>query len=198
MIQVGTVTQVGTCIVCQREIAVRPTIKYDCGQALVHHGYRRPGHGFIVGDCFSVDLPPHELAPDQALAYVAFARRCAADVKEMLANHTGGRTTVLHQDEQVPVPTTAFRPIWPSTHDPDPGWTLWSAPYRRSETDPQRRETWERLLKAAIRLEEARLQHYRGEVTRVEGLLETWTPQALRDRPAVTAAPTRRRRRLWR
>jgi hypothetical protein len=40
------------------------------GGLLVHHGYKRPGYGHIVGDCFGVDRPPHETSDDCARAYL--------------------------------------------------------------------------------------------------------------------------------
>lgn len=33
---------------------------------LVHHGYKRPGYGFIVGDCYGARKTPHELSPELA------------------------------------------------------------------------------------------------------------------------------------
>lgn len=39
------------CQVCEREQALK-------GGTLVHHGYTRPGCGFIVGDCFGVNHKP--------------------------------------------------------------------------------------------------------------------------------------------
>jgi hypothetical protein len=53
---------VGTCPVCDSRFKVR-------GGSLVHHGYKRPGHGFIVGDCFAVGRTPHEVSPETAKAY---------------------------------------------------------------------------------------------------------------------------------
>lgn len=50
---------VGTCPVCEARYKVRAGL-------LVHHGYRRPGHGHIVGDCFAVHMEPHETSPHAA------------------------------------------------------------------------------------------------------------------------------------
>lgn len=36
---------------------------------LVHHGYKRPGDGFIIGDCFGVGREPHEVSPELARDY---------------------------------------------------------------------------------------------------------------------------------
>lgn len=53
---------VGTCPVCDARFKVR-------AGTLVHHGYRRPGHGYIVGDCFAVGRTPHEVSSETAKAY---------------------------------------------------------------------------------------------------------------------------------
>jgi len=71
----------GFCPVCQRDIKVR-------GGRLVHHGYERPGEGFIVGDCFAVDMPPHEVSPETAEAYMEQAvipsvRKAAQEVERL-------------------------------------------------------------------------------------------------------------------
>lgn len=41
------------CQICEREQAI------NANGSLVHHGYRRPGWGFIVGDCMGTDHQPY-------------------------------------------------------------------------------------------------------------------------------------------
>jgi hypothetical protein len=48
---------VGTCPVCERHQ------KVTAHGAMVHHGFKRPGWGAIVGDCFGVGYPAYELSP---------------------------------------------------------------------------------------------------------------------------------------
>jgi hypothetical protein len=54
---------VGTCPVCQKrqKLSVGPK-GVDGYMEMVHHGYQRPGHGSIVGDCFGVHLEPYEVS----------------------------------------------------------------------------------------------------------------------------------------
>lgn len=59
-----TTRYLGTCPACERTIKVRDSL-------LVHHGYQRPGHGYIEGDCFGVGREPHELSNTTARAYRA-------------------------------------------------------------------------------------------------------------------------------
>ena len=60
---------IGTCAACGRSIKVRDG-------KLVHHGYERPGHGYIEGDCFGVHYEPHETSP-----------QCAIDLKPIIEAH---------------------------------------------------------------------------------------------------------------
>lgn len=47
----------GTCPICTGVFKVQ-------GRALVLHGYKRPGAGYIIGNCFAVGRPPYELSAD--------------------------------------------------------------------------------------------------------------------------------------
>lgn len=50
-----TLRFVGNCQGCGADHKLRSNL-------LVHHGYLRPGHGEIVGDCMAVGEPPYELS----------------------------------------------------------------------------------------------------------------------------------------
>jgi hypothetical protein len=47
----------GACPVCFGDYVV-----YGKAPRMVHHGYERPGIGYIVGDCHGVDFPPFEIS----------------------------------------------------------------------------------------------------------------------------------------
>lgn len=47
----------GSCPVCFGDYVV-----YGKSPRMVHHGYERPGIGYIVGDCHGVDFPPFEVS----------------------------------------------------------------------------------------------------------------------------------------
>jgi hypothetical protein len=49
---------VGSCQICEGNFKLTPH------ETLVHHGYKRPGIGNIVGDCPGVDYPPYEKSCD--------------------------------------------------------------------------------------------------------------------------------------
>lgn len=46
--------------------------KLSRAKKLVLHGYRRPGYGFIVGNCFGVGYPPWESSPEGAEAWLKY------------------------------------------------------------------------------------------------------------------------------
>ena len=68
---------VGFCAVCESSFRVRK-------DALVHHGYTRPGIGFIVGDCMGVGLRPYELGTDGPEAYKTKLQAALKSVAERL------------------------------------------------------------------------------------------------------------------
>ncbi len=78
----------GTCPVCYHHQRLRTMnmgtwpramkdaklhLEADAKFGMVHHGYRRPGVGFIMGDCYGVGWPPWELSPNGNIGYVANA-----------------------------------------------------------------------------------------------------------------------------
>lgn len=84
-------THTGTCGVCEQNVKMTKGT-----EKLVHHGYQRPGDGYIRGDCFGVAYPPHELAPDAARAFLSIALRPAlAGAQQYLFNLETGKVTEL-------------------------------------------------------------------------------------------------------
>lgn len=60
----ATVTRyLGCCQICEAEQ------KLTADRKMVHHGYQRPGHGSIVGDCYGVGELPYELSRDLLPTY---------------------------------------------------------------------------------------------------------------------------------
>lgn len=68
---------VGTCPVCNGRQKV-------IGGKLVHHGYQRPGHGHIKGDCFSVGRVPHEVSSETAEAYRSYMEACLVSIEKAI------------------------------------------------------------------------------------------------------------------
>lgn len=71
--------QKGECQVCARKQCLTG------GGALVHHGYRRPGYGSIVGDCFGVGHLPYPKT-DALEKYVVALEQEVSRLNDQLAN----------------------------------------------------------------------------------------------------------------
>lgn len=85
---------VGNCQFCELDHKVQ-------GDRLVHHGYKRPGHGYIYGDCDGVGQLPYELSRDLVVARLAATRRGLADTHDYLGRLRAGRVTVIVNDVTV-------------------------------------------------------------------------------------------------
>jgi len=59
----------GECQICQRRHIL------DSRGNLVLHGYQRPGHGHIVGDCFGVGYPPWEVSSDRLEEWIELLKK---------------------------------------------------------------------------------------------------------------------------
>lgn len=59
----------GECQICQHRQIL------DSRGNLVLHGYQRPGHGYIVGDCFGVGHPPWEVSSDALAEWIELVKK---------------------------------------------------------------------------------------------------------------------------
>jgi hypothetical protein len=189
-------TCIGTCIVCQREIAVR--IDAETGAAaLVHHGYRRPGDGAIHGDCFAVGKAPHEISADTAVLYRDQSEAHRLAYLDLVNRLETNQVATLHRPERLPVPTTQARPsfLYGDPRD-DPGWEQAFVAYQRDDAAPHRQSVFQDLRRAAIAEAKQRAEWSESEVRRMQKAIDTWTLQELRDRPKAEPSTKRRRRRM--
>jgi len=195
-----SVTTVGTCIVCQREIAVRPIMGEGAlhSHLLVHHGYNRPGIGYIVGDCFAVAMPPHELSDYAAKAYLDFCQKQYQREKERLKLLETCTVATVHVQVRVPVPTTEPRGTLVVWGKNDPGWIQWLAPYYANETEPERREIYQRICRSEADRTKAQMRMLDVEIARLLQAIPGWALKPLREREKVVPDPARRRRRMRR
>lgn len=193
-------TTVGTCIVCEREIAVRESHgngKNNGLPVLVHHGYRRPGDGAIHGDCYAVGLLPHEPSPETASLYRGWCEAQLVDLRRALVQHESNGVDVYMRLERVPVPTTAVRPLGHlyGAKD-DPAWMETFVVYRRDESEPARQRVFADLQADAIVRTKQRIDWNEREIERMRKAIEAWVKKPLRER--AEEPPKRRRRRGWR
>lgn len=74
-----TARHLGYCPACDGTFKVR-------GEKLVHHGYKRPGYGYIEGDCLGALETPHELSPELAKRCLEGAKAWQARTERFLAH----------------------------------------------------------------------------------------------------------------
>lgn len=136
---------IGTCPVCSRDIKVRDG-------KLVHHGYERPGHGYIEGDCFGVGYEPHETSP-----------KCAEEYRTHLASILGAKLGELQRAPEKPEL-----------------YVERTFPERNLVKIAKGEPSFDMELKYYIRRLEQTIEHIRFDYKRVDGLLKDWTAQPLK------------------
>lgn len=145
----------GTCAACGGEFKVR-------GGRLVHHGYKRPGVGYIVGDCLGVNYPPHELSPELAQVVLEVATEKVEAVESKLAE-LPSRTSLPKRFYESPGPGLRAR------------WVQ-----RQVTPDDVSEYEWGQLYHAAKGQLQSELRFWRSEVERAKGLLKGWRKRPLR------------------
>lgn len=113
---------------------------------MVLHGYRRPGVGYLQGECFGNGWPPFELSSDGSRAYLVHLRAALEDLKESL-----GR---LERDEQ----DTLF---------------IGLNAYKRDETAPDK---WAGYLKTSIGQRKSEINEVTRVIGVVQKNLNSWEP----------------------
>lgn len=153
---------IGFCPVCERYIKCHHV---RGKHVLVHHGYERPGEGYIVGDCFGVGHEPHEVSPALAQLYIEELQRSLSWLNEKL--------------EEVPFLTTRTftdhnRKVQTITRD-DFGWGRhldqykYDLEYRLKETQRDLKrmerhvETWQPLPMKTVEEEMEQVQRQKQE-----------------------------------
>jgi len=83
---------VGECPVCEGSYRLH-------NLRMVHHGYRRPGHGSIEGDCPGVGYAPWELSPDRTIQWVGMLQSQLELTEAFLGRLERGEVTKLNVEE---------------------------------------------------------------------------------------------------
>lgn len=146
----NTVTRyIGKCPICEGDF------KLTADKRMVHHGYQRPGHGSIEGDCRAVGEPPYEVSCEVTKMYrgglMAHVERCEAWLRKAFA----GEVMELH-----------YTPAWP----------------RNAPTTLVRKgdETWPKVLADHMRDTESDIRYTGREIERLTRLVDVWEPRSLR------------------
>lgn len=85
-----TTRYLGSCQLCEGDFKLH-------GGKLVHHGYKRPGHGEIVGDCPGVAHLPYEVSCELVKSYKARLDASIPVLKARLEDLKTGKVTHLSE-----------------------------------------------------------------------------------------------------
>ncbi len=164
----------GWCPVCERDIKVRDN-------RLVHHGYQRPGHGYIVGDCFGVGYEPYELSKtccNDFLRFILSRIKMYADNLRVLESPNGPEYLYF---EHYDIETRKYirdrsgnTVTIKLTHDAADALAAQLPSYE------SRRYSWEDVLRTTITQMRSQLDSWDREGKRIEALIEAWRRQPLR------------------
>lgn len=138
-----TVTRfLGTCQICEQEQKLHM-------RGLVHHGFKRPGHGSIEGDCYGVHAVPYEVSCDLVKKYlVIVANEIVSSEARLVQLQTPGAVTTLFR-------TNGYQ----------------SKTFTLGESDPI---TWRQEMERAIGDIKYKITCLKREVTRLEARITNW------------------------
>lgn len=151
--QTLTTRYLGYCPACDGDFKIQDGV-------LVHHGYRRPGHGHIVGDCFAVHMTPHETSPETA--------------KKFLAHLRGIEASLVTRIEHLKTTDTLFVE---KTKFEGGKYVTYEVTLKKGETDEYE---WKRTQEWQIDRVEGSLVILRVDIIRVQKLVDTWVEKPLR------------------
>jgi len=154
---------VGTCPVCQKRHKL--TAKGDEKYELVHHGYQRPGHGSIVGDCFGVKYEPYELSTKGCEDYKAYAKRIEENLTGHLANLESGKIRTLSISKTVRVSFGQSK--------------IESITVSADSEDAKERAEFARELESLIYRTKGEIKGWQFEQERMARLIADWKLQAI-------------------
>lgn len=143
----------GTCPACFGTFKLLPKTKRGHDKTMpgmVLHGYKRPGTGYIHGNCFGQDWPPFELSKEGTEAFLEALKNTEDDVEKAISNLKAGRIDTLYVEEK-----TKMRAV--TREDPD----------------------WAKVLKSKIEENEARLSNIQFVIGIVKKNLAGWKPEPL-------------------
>jgi len=145
----------GHCPVCTAEQ------KLTTDMRMVHHGFQRPGDGYIHGDCFGVHYSAYELSCEGTKAYLVMVQAQQESVSARLNRLVSGQVKKLTKV------VTEWRKGRMGTT-------------RVVEVCEEEVVEFRNLLRITIAQVESELRHVGHEVARVEKLIANWAPKAVR------------------
>lgn len=142
---------VGFCPICEGDFRLR-------GNKLVHHGFTRPGVGYIIGDCLAVHELPYELSDGVCKQYKAGCQNAVATAENYLAHLKAGEIKTL----QVP--------------DHSKGYSRFPDMMEITILHLAFHKAWE----AEIYQTESRIRSLTSEIARMQRFIDGWTLKSVR------------------
>jgi hypothetical protein len=141
----------GTCPVCFNNIKLSARSAVPGMPGMVLHGYKRPGHGSVEGNCFGQGWPPFELSPKGTIAYANRLSIHVAMLRDQLSN--------LSDATQLPDPhSIRAKPITKEESEP----RVWALAMERAEEGLKYKINWTEM-----------------DITRLEKAASTWKAMPL-------------------
>ncbi len=139
---------IGNCQVCEHDQ------KLHEGK-MVHHGYKRPGHGTIEGDCPGVSQVPYEVSCDLVKSYKVRVEASLVNLMTYLADLKAGKITHIRELT---------------------GWATW-VEYIAGVTEPYK---WARAIEHKVWAVESNIRHTEFEIARCARRIAAWGPMPIR------------------
>lgn len=156
----------GICGVCEGEFKLTsreadPSPMSDSFR-LVHHGYKRPGHGHIVGDCLAVGMAPYQVSLDATHKYLLIVEHRERDTRSYLERLEGGHVRSFEKMENsYEVKYRGAQPIYRTVTEVD-GWDF------------------KDILRSKINFAKGELNYLEREIGRMNNLIHNWARRPVR------------------
>ena len=149
-----TTRHIGNCQICEADQKVRNGL-------MVHHGYERPGDGYIVGDCYGVYKAPYEVSCEDIKAWKLELAGMLEGAKVYLARLQNNEVTTFHEEEY----TNGY------------GKPKVRVTYKVETTEKYK---WAELLRSRVWGAESKVRSLETLVARCEKRIAEWTAQPVR------------------
>jgi hypothetical protein len=141
----------GFCPICEGDFKLH-------GDKLVHHGFTRPGVGYIIGDCLSVHELPYELSDETCRKYKAGCENALKGAQKYLARLKAGEVKTI----KVP--------------DYSKGYSRFPAMVEITIVHLAFEQAWE----SEVHQTEYRIRGLEREITRMVKYIEAWVLKPVR------------------
>jgi hypothetical protein len=168
---------IGNCQICEGDFKVVPaqikrveidgqTVEQPMDGKMVHHGYKRPGHGYIVGDCWGVHNSPYEVSCDLIKAAIPNVKEDIRSMRERIGELERGKD---HNGDDLDV-----------IDELEPG-SRWRQPkitkHKKSELSEY---DWQRVVEQRIWYFKSRIKMAEFTLKNFEERVRAWKPAWIR------------------